>query len=126
MKQVREENSIAMVMADIQQDRDKEKWKKEDKQKDDAEEAKKKAEDTEKAAEGMKECAKFIADIDKKGSGHIKTFNNGQLKFFIQYYYNDDIYKKKGTKKADWQVAVIKHYEDQCGQQQEILHNDPV
>ena len=131
MKQVREANSIAMVMADIQRDKDEEKKrKKQDKQKEDAEKAKKKAEDAEKAAEkaaeGMIECAKFIADIDAKGKEHIKTFNNEILKLLLRYYYNDDVYKKKGTKKADWQAAVITHYGHQHEQQQEILHNDPV
>ena len=108
----------------------KKKRKKQDKQKEDAEKAKKKAEDAEKAAEkaaeGMIECAKFIADIDAKGKEHIKTFNNEILKLLLRYYYNDDVYKKKGTKKADWQAAVITHYGHQHEQQQEILHNDPV
>ena len=74
----------------------------------------------------MIECAKFIADIDAKGKEHIKTFNNEILKLLLRYYYNDDVYKKKGTKKADWQAAVITHYGHQHEQQQEILHNDPV
>eukprot|EP00957_Ditylum_brightwellii_P151395 11529044-Ditylum_brightwellii.AAC.1 len=84
------------------------------------EKVKKNAKDTEKSAEKRAEvpteCSKLITNINEKGSRHIMTFNNDQPKSSLQYDDDDELFKRKDTKKADCQATVIAHYN---GQQEE-------
>eukprot|EP00957_Ditylum_brightwellii_P065019 4932277-Ditylum_brightwellii.AAC.1 len=64
-------------------------------------------------ADSIKECLQIIPEMNEKGSGCINKFHMDQLKMLLWYYYDDDIYKKKGTWKLHWVEAVTKHYEQQ-------------
>eukprot|EP00957_Ditylum_brightwellii_P010247 774977-Ditylum_brightwellii.AAC.1 len=104
MKQVREANKVAMVVADIQRDKgSKKKWRAAQKKQEDEEKARNKVLDAEivaeKREEGMKGCTQLISEIKKEEIGCINKFNTDQLKLLLHYYDDDEIYKKKGTKK---------------------------
>eukprot|EP00957_Ditylum_brightwellii_P056328 4270263-Ditylum_brightwellii.AAC.1 len=104
MKQGRKANKVAMMVTDIQRDKDdKKKWRAAQNKQEDKEKARKKVLDAEVAVEkrekSMKGCMQLSSEIIKKGIGCINKFNMDQLKLLLCYYYDDDIYKKKGTKK---------------------------
>ena len=115
LKLIKEVNELVAVLGDIDTD------KQADKEARKAAAVEKENEKKEKAAvkerleacmlkEGMDQSLVLLQLIDDEGVELIQIMINPQLKNILRYYFNDNIYKRKGVKREELRVHLKRLY----------------